>query len=128
MGSGAMKRFSVLLLLALLGVCVRAQERSSVGEASGKKEAPSGGKSAGSEEEARMQALEEQVRSLVEQVALLRGELSALRDAQAAEPRPAEHLLLASSHIEPGTLASVTTATSAVGVAPAAATDRKSVV
>ena len=115
-----MKLVLVLLLLALFGVGVRAQEKPAAVEQSGKKEASSAGGAAASEE-ARMKALEEQVRSLAEQVALLRGELSALRDAKTVEPRPAERLLLASSKIEPGTLASVATPTTAAAVSPAAA-------
>ena len=116
-----MKRFSVLFLLVLFGVGVRAQEKPAGGDESWKKEASSPGGVAASAEEARMKALEEQVRSLVEQVALLRGELSALRDAKADAPLPKERLLLASSHIEPGTLASVATGTTAAAVAPTAA-------
>jgi hypothetical protein len=117
-----MKRFSVLLLLVLFGVGARAQEKAAASDGSEKKEASSARGAAGQAEEARVKALEEKVQSLVEQVALLRGELSALRDAKADAPRPKEHLLLASSHIEAGTLAPVATAASAGGVAPAAAT------
>ncbi len=114
-----MKRFSVLFLLVLLGAGVRAQEKPAGSEESTKKETPSAAASAASVEEARIKSLEEQVRTLVEQVTLLRGEMSALRDAKTDAPRPKEHLLLASSHIEPGTLASVTTATNAATIVPA---------
>jgi hypothetical protein len=56
--------------------------------------------------EARMKTLEEQVHTLAEEVALLRGELNALRDAKASEPVPTGRVLLASSHLEPGTFSS----------------------
>lgn len=111
-----MKRFSALFLLVLFGVAVRAQERAAASEEPGKKETSSAVASA---EEARIKSLEDQVRSLVEQVASLRGELSAMRDAKVDAPKPKEHLLLAASHIEPGSLASVTPTTDAANAAPA---------
>ena len=116
-----MKRFSVLFLLVLFGVTVGAQEKPAAGEESVKKETPSAASGA-SAEEARMKALEKQVRSLAEQVAQLRGELSALRYAKTDAPRPKELVLLASSHIEPGTLALASPASAAapVAVAPTA--------
>ena len=98
-----MKRFSVLPLLVLFAATVYAQERPAAPEGSGK-ETPSAGGSAGTVEETRMKALEDQVRTLAEQVALLRGELKEFRDAKSVRPRPAEQVLLASSHVEPGTL------------------------
>jgi len=116
-----MKRVSVLFLLVLFGVGVRAQEKPAAGEEHATKQARSAERAARPGEEARIKTLEEQVRSLVEQVALLRGELSTLRDARIDAPRPKEHLLLASSEIAPGTLASVTTTTSAATVTPAGA-------
>ena len=110
-----MKRFSILSLFVLLAVPAHAQEKP-VDRQSAEKQEPSA-------EESRVRALEVQVRSLVEQVALLRGELSALRDAKAGEPRTAERFLLASSHIEPGALASAVPASPAVArpAAPEAA-------
>jgi len=89
-----MKRLFVLFLFILSAIAVHAQERPAVPEKSEKKEP----------EETRINALEEQVRALAEQVALLRGELKALRDAKSVEPRSADHILLVSSHVEPGTL------------------------
>jgi hypothetical protein len=53
-----------------------------------------------------MKALEEQVRTLAEEVALLRGELKAQRDAKSMDTATESRVLLASSHVEPGTLAS----------------------
>ena len=98
-----MKRVLVLSLIVLFPVSARAQERTPNAEVSEKKET-SAATSVASTEETRIKALEEQVSSLAEQVALLRGELSALRDAKSAGPRPADHVLLASSRLEPGTL------------------------
>src|SRR5439155_20447762 len=71
-------------------------------------------------EETRMKALEDQVRTLAEQVALLRGELKEFRDAKSVRPRPADQVLLASSHVEPGTLPT-SAPVSAVPSAPEAA-------
>jgi hypothetical protein len=102
-----MKRFSVLSLFVLFAVGVHAQERPAASEESGKGTASAGG-SVGTAEETRVKALEEQVRTLAEQVALLRGELKALRDAKSVVPRPADQVLLASSHVDPGTLPTVT--------------------
>jgi hypothetical protein len=75
--------------------------------------APAPQSAAASSAHARMKTLEEQVRTLAEEVALLRGELHALRDTKSPEPRAQEHVLLASSHVEPGMLP-------AASVAPAA--------
>ena len=91
-----MKRFSVLFGLGLLAAASYAQEKPAARQNSEKQES--------STEGARLRALEEQVRALAEQVSLLRGELSVLRDAKSSEPRPADDVLLASSHLEPGTL------------------------
>ena len=55
-------------------------------------------------QETRMRTLEQQVRTLAEEVALLRGELNALRDAKSPDAAPESSILLASSHIEPGTV------------------------
>ncbi len=115
-----MKRFSVLPLLVLYAVTVRAQERPAAPEES-RKETPSAREAVGTAEETRMKALEEQVRTLAEQVALLRGELRILRDAKSVAPRSTEQVLLASSHVEPGTLATaapVSTVPAAPEVAP----------
>jgi len=97
-----MKRYSVLIALILFAFASYAQDKPAASQDPGKQEPRA--------EETRMKALEDQVRSLAEQVALLRGELSALRDAKSGEPRPADHLLLASSHLEPGTLPTATSA------------------
>ena len=59
---------------------------------------------AGSKEEIRMKALEEQIRALAEEVAALRGEVKALRDAKSASPGADSQVLLASSHLDAGTL------------------------
>ena len=91
-----MKRFSVLLPSVLFAVAVYAQEKPVISQSSGKQEP--------SAQEMRMKTLEEQVRSLAEQVSLLRGELIALRDAKSPQPASAEHILLASSRVEAGTL------------------------
>ena len=117
--SVAVKQLAALFLLVLFGVAARAQERPAAGEGSREKKASSAGALA---EEARIKSLEEQVHSLVEQVALLRGELRALRDAKSDAPRPKEHLLLAASHIAPGTLASGTSGASVLADAAAPAT------
>jgi hypothetical protein len=98
-----MKRFSVLFLLILLAVAAYAQEKPAAPGESENKEPPSGESFARSEE-TRVKALEDQVRTLAEQVALLRGELKALREVKSIEPRQTDHVLLASSHVEPGTL------------------------
>ena len=112
----AVKRVLVLSLIVLFPVSARAQERTPNAEVSEKKET-SAATSVASTEETRIKALEEQVSSLAEQVALLRGELSALRDAKSAGPRPADHVLLASSRLEPGTLPA-TSASPAVPAGP----------
>ena len=91
-----MKRFSALFPLVLLAAASYAQDKPTVSQEA-EKQGPS-------VEQARMKALEEQVQSLAEQVALLRGELKALRDAKSVAPGPADHVLLASSRLEPGTL------------------------
>ncbi|HEY4818180.1 MAG TPA: hypothetical protein VIH67_12170 [Candidatus Acidoferrum sp.] len=56
-------------------------------------------------QEARMKALEDRVRTLAEEVAVLRGELKAVRDAKSPDPTSDAPVLLASSHVESGTLA-----------------------
>ncbi len=53
--------------------------------------------------ETRMRTLEQQVHTLAEEVALLRGELKALRDAKSIDA-PENRVLLASAHLEPGTV------------------------
>jgi hypothetical protein len=66
--------------------------------------APAPEPAAASAADARMKTLEDQVRTLAEEVALLRGELHALRGAKSPEPQAQEHVLLTSTHIEPGML------------------------
>src|SRR5712672_1292223 len=68
------------------------------------------------EPETRMKTLEHQVRTLAEEVALLRGELKALRDAKSIDARPETRVLLASAHLETGTVGS-----SSVAATPEAA-------
>ena len=65
--------------------------------------------------ETRMRTLEQQVHTLAEEVALLRGELKALRDAKSIDA-PENRVLLASAHLEPGTVGG-----SSVAAAPEAA-------
>ena len=92
-----MKRFSILFLLVPLAAGANyAQDKAAVPQGSEKQEPAT--------EDTRIKTLEDQVRSLAEEVALLRGELHALRDAKSAEPRPVDHILLASSRLEPGAL------------------------
>ena len=55
-------------------------------------------------QETRMKALEDQVRTLAEEVAVLRGELNAVRDAKSPQSASDARVLLASSHLDPGTL------------------------
>ncbi len=114
-----MKRFSVLFLSVLFAVAAFAQERPAADEKSEKKEPPSG-ESFALAEETRMKVLEDQVRTLAEQLALLRGELKALRDAKSVEPRSADPILVASSHLQPGILPTATPASAVPAVAEAA--------
>jgi hypothetical protein len=55
--------------------------------------------------DSRIRVLEEQVRTLSEQVALLRAEMQSLHETKAPAPDQPDRLLLASSRIEPGSLA-----------------------
>jgi hypothetical protein len=96
-----MKRFSLLSLFVLVSTTSFAQETPSLTD---KKDSVATGASAASAEEARMKALEDQVRTLAEEVALLRGELKTLRDARSAGPATGDHLMLASTRLEPGML------------------------
>jgi hypothetical protein len=68
-------------------------------------QAPPAGPAAPLAQDARMKLLEDQVRTLAEEVAVLRGELNAVRDAKVPQPVSDARVLLASSHIGPGTLA-----------------------
>ena len=95
-----MKRLFALFPLVLVAFAVHAQE-STANAAASEKNATSAA-SAPSAQETRMKALEQQVRTLAQEVALLRGELRELRDTKSVEPRPADGVLLASSHLEPG--------------------------
>ncbi len=96
-----MKRFSVLLLFALVSTAAFAQDTPPVMEKKGN--AATGGPVA-SLEEARMKALEDQVRMLAEEVTLLRGELKTLRDTKSGDPATGNPILLASTRVEPGML------------------------
>jgi hypothetical protein len=93
-----MKRFAALSTLLLFSSTTHAQDSPSV---PAKRDV-----SVASTEDARMKALEEQVRTLAGEVALLRSELKVLREAKSPELPSNPQLLLASSHPEPGMLAS----------------------
>ncbi len=94
-----MKRFAVLSALLLFSSVSHAQNAPSD---SAKNAVPSAGA-----DDARMKALEEQVRSLAGEVALLRSELKEFRESKSPEQLSSPQLLLASTHPQPGTLASV---------------------
>src|SRR2546423_40007 len=91
-----MRKLAVLYALLVWNCAAYAQEHAATG-----KPEPST-----ANEDARMQALEDQVRSLADEVAVLRGELKALRNAKFPEGPAEARLLLAASHIEPGTASS----------------------
>jgi hypothetical protein len=112
-----MKRFSALLLSVLFAVAVHAQERPAAPAESEKREPLAAGESVAAGE-TRMRALEEQVRALAEQVAQLRGELKAVREAKSPQPPTTDRILLASSHVEAGTLPATAPATAAPFAAP----------
>ena len=94
-----MKRFAVLSALLLFSSVSHAQNAPSD---SARNAVPSAGT-----DDARMKALEEQVRSLAGEVALLRSELKEFRESKSPEQLSSPQLLLASTHPQPGTLASV---------------------
>src|SRR6267154_925134 len=94
-----MKRFAVLSAFLLFSSVSHAQNAPSD---SAKNAVPSAGT-----DDARMKALEEQVRSLAGEVALLRSELKEFRESKSPEQLSSPQLLLASTHPQPGTLASV---------------------
>jgi len=112
-----MKRFSAVSLVVLFSVSAHAQEKPSI---SGKQDPPATGVATPAPEEVRLRALEEQVRTLAEEVALLRGELKTIRDTRPADPAAGNHLLLASTRMEPGLLPSSTSSTTAPEPVPAA--------
>jgi hypothetical protein len=89
-----MKKFVIVSVIFCLGSAAYAQEAP-----------PAAAPSVPLAQEARMKALEDQVRALAEEVAVLRGELKTVRDAKSPDPTPDARLLLASSHVESGTLA-----------------------
>ena len=93
-----MKKAVTVSALLLLCSAARAQESTSA-------QVSRGNSSAASAQETRMSTLEEQVRTLAEEVALLRGELNVLRDAKSTEAAESR-VLLASAHVEPGTVSS----------------------
>jgi hypothetical protein len=90
-----------VMVSAILILCpgLRAQESSTV-------QMPSGSGGGNSVQETRMRTLEDQVRTLAEEVALLRGEVKALKDAKALDAAPESPVLLASAHVDPGTVSS----------------------
>jgi hypothetical protein len=94
-----MKRIAVLFVLVFCSGATNAQQSPSDELRS---DAVAAQSSVSSPAEARMKALEDQVHTLAEEVAVLRGELQALRDANSTAPLPGSHVLLASSHMEPG--------------------------
>jgi hypothetical protein len=110
-----MKRITVLAALGLLGTAVYAQDTP---PKPAEKSVRATNSSAASVDDARMRALEEQVRVLAQEVSLLRGELSSLRDAKSAEPLSGEHILLTSSHVEPGMLPASAPSVSSSSAAP----------
>jgi hypothetical protein len=67
-------------------------------------QSPSDAPTARAGDEVRIRRLEEQVRSLSKQVALLRTEMQSFRKANTPSQNRPDHLLFASSHIEPGSL------------------------
>src|SRR5438445_3248411 len=93
-----MKRFAALSTLLLFSSIAHAQDAS---PAPAERDFPPA-----KTEDTRMKALEEQVRTLAGEVALLRSELKDLRETKSPEQPSAPQLLLASSHPEPGMLAS----------------------
>jgi hypothetical protein len=93
-----MKRFAAMSALLLFSSVVHAQEAPSV--------PVKRNVSAANTEDARMKALEEQVRTLAGEVALLRSELKELRETKSPEQTSGPQVLQASSHVEPGILAS----------------------
>ena len=93
-----MKRIAALFALLLFSSMAHAQDAPSV--AANRETSPA------NREDARMKALEEQVRSLAGEVALLRVELKELRESKSPQQSSGPQVLLASSHPEPGMLAS----------------------
>jgi hypothetical protein len=87
-----MKRFVLLLTLAISGPPLYAQQTASDSV------------NTSSTDDSRIRLLEEQIRTLTEQVALLRAEMQSLHQANTPGQKLPDHLLLASSHIEPGSL------------------------
>ena len=94
-----MKKAVMLSVLLSLCSAAHAQENASPQVPDVNAPAPPG-------QETRMRNLEQQVRTLAEEVALLRGELKALRDAKSPDAAQAGRILLAASHVEPGTFSS----------------------
>ncbi|MGB7846678.1 MAG: hypothetical protein WBL63_13765 [Candidatus Acidiferrum sp.] len=108
-----MKRIAVLFALVFCSTAVIARQGP---PAEPKNDGASIQSAVSAPEEARINKLEDQVRTLAEEVALLRGELQAMRDAKSLEPSSSGHVLLASSHLEPGL---VTSAAPLVSASPA---------
>jgi hypothetical protein len=99
-----------VMLSVILSLCSAAHAQENVPA-----QVPDGNVPAPPGQETRMRNLEQQVRTLAEEVALLRGELKALHDAKSPDAVPESRVLLASSHVEPGTFG-----TSSANVAPEA--------
>ena len=87
-----MKRIALTFAFVFVGLPLAAQE------------SPSSANSGAAAGDVRIQSLEDKVRTLSEQVELLRTELQAMREVRTAAPAGDAKLLLASSHVEPGTL------------------------
>src|SRR5438552_10989612 len=88
-----MKRIALTFAFVFVALPLAAQESAS--------SSANSGAAAG---DLRIQSLEDKVRTLSEQVELLRTELQAMREVRTAAPAGDAKLLLASSHVEPGTL------------------------
>src|SRR6266436_5991409 len=108
-----MKRIALTFALVFVALPLAAQESAS--------SSANSGAAAG---EVRIQSLEDKVRTLTEQVELLRAELQSMREVRTPAPAADAKLLLASSHVEPGTVPAAPepsaggVAAQPVGVAP----------
>src|SRR5256885_13977015 len=87
-----MKRIALTSAFIFVGLPLAAQE------------SPSSANSGAAAGDVRIQSLEDKVRTLSEQVELLRAELQSMREVRTPTPSGDAKLLLASSHVEPGTL------------------------
>src|SRR5882672_3737404 len=88
-----MKRIALTFAFVFVALPLAAQESAS--------SSANSGAAAG---DVRIQSLEDKVRTLTEQVELLRAELQSMREVRTPAPAADAKLLLASSHVEPGTV------------------------